>query len=117
MSAPPPPAVAESPTRSWTCVRCVMTVRWMPGSELPDLPAHWSEEDGALHCLACRRELAVERALEAAADQSGEARAKLRTTALVEFELRRDSDRNNGVIAKACRSSVPAVVKARQRLG
>ena len=29
----------------------------------------------------------------------------------------RDPDRPNGTIARACRSSVPAVIKARKRLG
>jgi hypothetical protein len=36
---------------------------------------------------------------------------------VVEFEVLRDPDRNNGQIARACRTSVPAVLKARKRLG
>jgi hypothetical protein len=36
---------------------------------------------------------------------------------VIEFELRRDPDRANGAIASACRSSVPAVVNVRRRLG
>ena len=39
------------------------------------------------------------------------------TTALIEFEVKRDPNRGNGEIAKACRSSIPAVAKARKRLG
>jgi hypothetical protein len=31
--------------------------------------------------------------------------------------VRRDPDRTNGAIAKACRSSIPAVAAARQSLG
>ena len=46
-----------------------------------------------------------------------EKRAKLRSTALIEFEVKRDPNRGNGEIAKACRSSIPAVAKARKRLG
>jgi hypothetical protein len=36
---------------------------------------------------------------------------------MVEFEVLRAPDRTNGSIAKACRSSIPAVAAARQRLG
>ena len=45
-----------------------------------------------------------------------EERAKIRTTALIEFEIDRDPDRPNGEIAKVVRCSVPAVLKARKRL-
>ncbi len=41
----------------------------------------------------------------------------LRRAALIEFEVRRTPDHSNGMIAKACRSSVSAVAKARDRLG
>jgi hypothetical protein len=40
----------------------------------------------------------------------------MRAQALIEFEIRRDPDRPNGEIAKVVRCSVPAVLKARQRL-
>ena len=45
-----------------------------------------------------------------------EERAKIRTTALIEFEIDRDPDRPNGEIAKVVRCSVPAVLKARKRM-
>ena len=45
-----------------------------------------------------------------------EERAKIRTAALIEFEIDRDPDRPNGEIAKVVRCSVPAVLKARKRL-
>ena len=100
----------------WTCGSWERPVRFMPDAENVGLPAHWTEEKGEVYCLACRRALAVEEAIEAADDAAGESLAKLRTAALVEFEIKRDPDRANGEIARACRSSVPAVVKARQRL-
>ena len=103
-------------TAEWTCGRCDVTVRFMPDAERVGLPTHWVEQDGEAYCLACRRALAVEEAIEASDETAGESLAKLRTAALVEFELRRDPDRANGEIARACRSSVPAVVKARRRL-
>jgi hypothetical protein len=105
-----------SATTEWTCGRCEVTVRFMPDAERVGLPTHWVEQDGEAYCLACRRAIAVDEAIEAAGEASGESLAKLRTAALVEFEIKRDPDRANGEIARACRSSVPAVVKARQRL-
>ena len=69
------------------------------------------------HCLSCRRALATEDA-DAAAPKTAtrEERAKIRTQALIEFEIDRDPDRPNGEIAKVVRCSVPAVLKARKRL-
>lgn len=108
--------VAGAPSKSWTCAGCRVTVRWMQGSEQVGLPAHWVEEDGELHCLGCRRSAAIDRAVGAASEESGAGIAKLRTAALIEFELKRDPDRNDGVIARACRSSVQAVAKVRRGL-
>jgi hypothetical protein len=94
-----------------------MTIRWMPGHESKATPAGWTRRGGKAHCLACRRALAAEAANETAPEgASREERAKLRAAALIEFEIRRDPDRPNGEIAKVVRCSVPAVLKARQRL-
>jgi hypothetical protein len=102
---------------SWTCTRCEVTVRWLPGSEQPDQPDGWGEEDGELHCLGCRRSIAGEVALlEAEGEGSVEARAKLRAAAVIEFEVSRDPTRSDGEIARVVRSSVPAVKRARERL-
>lgn len=111
--------VAERQTdASWTCDGCRVTIRWMPGVEPPELPAGWDQTPDGMHCLVCRRANAAEAALESAPEgASRQQRAKLRAAALIEFEIRRDPERGNGEIARACRSSVPAVVKARRRLG
>jgi hypothetical protein len=102
---------------SYTCTRCGVTVRWMPGHESPGLPESWSEESGNCVCLACRRELAAETSVESAPDgATRESTAKLRSRAVVEFEIQRDPERSNGEIARSIRSSVMAVAKARQRL-
>jgi hypothetical protein len=45
-----------------------------------------------------------------------EARAKLRSTAVVEFEIERNPERPEGEIARAARTSIAAVRKARKRL-
>ena len=103
---------------SWTCSRCEVTARWMPGAIGGGRPAEWREDGDELYCLGCRRALAAEAGLEAGPEETtNEGRAKARARALVEFEIRRDPDRANSVIARACRTSVPSVVKARRRIG
>jgi hypothetical protein len=104
-------------TPSWTCVRCEMTIRYLPGHEPSGPPTGWSVEDGGTHCLACRRDLAAEAAFDRAdGDVTWEDRAKLRAMGRLDFEIKRDPERTNGEIAKALRCSVPAVLKARHRL-
>jgi hypothetical protein len=103
---------------SWTCERCGVVASWATGSGSPTFPTAWAEEEGAAYCLACRRERAGEAGLATApADTTAEDRVRIRLWALIEFEIERDPDRPNGAIARAVRSSVPAVIKARQRLG
>lgn len=107
----------KTPTPSWTCDRCAVTIRWIAGQERQGPPAGWSVDEAGTHCLLCRRALAAEAACATAGDGSSrQDRAKLRSQALIEFEVRRAPERPNGEIAKALSCSVPAVVKARQRL-
>jgi hypothetical protein len=108
---------ATTTAAEWTCTRCEVTSRWLAGSEPPEHPPHWAIEDGELYCLGCRRALAAEAGFaNAPADVTREQRVKLRTEALVEFEIERDPERPNGEIAKIARCSVPAVLKVRRRL-
>jgi hypothetical protein len=89
----------------------------MPGHEQSGLPPGWSDEGGAVSCLACRRELAAEAGLDAApANASVQDRATLQKHARIEFEIQRAPERTDGEIARAVRSSVPAVQRARERL-
>jgi hypothetical protein len=100
-----------------TCARCQMTTRWMAGHEHAGPPAAWVTVDGDLYCLTCQRALAAEAGSSTAPEDSTTAsRAKMRAVALVEFEIKRDPERSNGQIARAIHTSVPAVIKARQRL-
>ncbi|HEX5592120.1 MAG TPA: hypothetical protein VFX35_02090 [Solirubrobacterales bacterium] len=92
-----------------------MTVSHL-GGEKVELPASWTSSKEGTFCLLCRRERAAQAALDASPQGSIEDRAKLRRAALVEFEVRRRPGHGNGEIAKACRSSVAAVVAARKRL-
>jgi hypothetical protein len=73
---------------------------------------------GELCCLACRRATAGEQGAAAVPETTNAAdRVRARAAAVVEFELRRDPERSNSVIARTCRTSVPAVAKARARIG
>ena len=74
-------------------------------------------EAGETTCLLCRRAAAGERGVEAAGPTSGEKMVRARTASVIEFELDRDADRSNSVIAKVCHTSVPTVVKVRNGLG
>ncbi len=107
--------VQETATQ-WVCDRCGVSVRQSDGTHTP-LPDNWSSSDDGDFCLICRRERAAEAALEATPDDvTHKDRAGLRRAALLEFEVSRTPDRSNGEIARACRSSVPAVADARRRL-
>jgi hypothetical protein len=81
------------------------------------LPVNWTQERRGPACLACRRELAADAAIRGASwDLSVQDRARLRSHALVEFEVMRDPERSNSQIAAALHTSVVAVQKARDRL-
>jgi hypothetical protein len=100
----------------WTCGGCGVSVSRIDGSPAP-LPDCWVSSAEGDFCLACRRQRAVEAALDAAPSGSGrDVRAKLRRTGLIEFEVRRTPNRTDGTIAKACRTSAAAVAAARRRL-
>ena len=93
-----------------------MTSTWTNGLDEGDAPPHWAREGRSYYCLACRRERAVDAALEDAGDIGIEARAKVRSAAVVEFEILRDPERTEGEIARAARTSIGAVRKARKAL-
>ncbi|MGE5527447.1 MAG: hypothetical protein ACM3Q9_02155 [Methanosarcina sp.] len=102
--------------KKWTCDQCGVSVS-RAGGEKVGLPASWAKSKDGTFCLLCRRDRAAQAALDSAPKDCGlEDRAKLRRAALVEFEVRRRPNHGNGEIAKACRSSVAAVVAARKRL-
>jgi hypothetical protein len=112
------PTETEKDIAERTCARCEMTTTWIPRSKREKVPANWITKNGQGYCLACRRELAVDEALAKMGEgEAPAARAKVRSQAVVEFEIRRDPDRRDGDIARAARCSVMAVSKARKRLG
>lgn len=102
--------------KKWTCGGCGVSVSRI-GGEKVELPATWVSDSQGTYCLNCRRERAAQEALDSAPEDSTvDERAKLRRAALIEFEVSRRPDHGDGVIAKACRSSVSAVAAARRRL-
>ncbi|HWN73152.1 MAG TPA: hypothetical protein VNN15_05025 [Solirubrobacterales bacterium] len=108
--------MSELTAKKWTCDNCGVSVSRVGGDQV-ELPKTWDKSKEGTFCLLCRRERAAQAALAAAPKECGrEDRAKLRRAALVEFEVRRRPNHGNGEIAKACRSSVAAVVAARKRL-
>ncbi len=103
--------------RKWTCSGCGVSTSRSDEEPVP-LPDSWDSCAEGDFCLGCRRRRVTEAAVESAPEEGNrDDRAKLRRAALLEFEVQRDPDRTNGSIAKACRSSIPAVAAARQRIG
>lgn len=117
------PAHAELPSESeapapWRCAYCEVQISWIGGRQDRGLPVNWSEEQGGPACLACRREIAADAAVNDSPDEmSVQDRARLRTSALLDFEVMRDPERSDAQIAGAVHTSVVAVRKARKRLG
>jgi hypothetical protein len=95
-----------------------MTLRWTEEAKNPVLPTTWVEEDGGVYCLSCRRDRAGDEAIDnLPSDTPASDRAKARSQGRLDFEIRRDPERPDNRIAKACRTSTPAVRRARTRLG
>jgi hypothetical protein len=107
---------APSTATKWTCGGCGVSASRIDGEPVP-LPETWASSTEGLFCLVCRRARAAEAALDGApSDSPVAARAKLRRAALIEFEVSRTPDHADGIIARACRTSVSAVTRARRRL-
>ena len=95
-----------------------MTVSFSPDVVDTGLPSTWSQEDGELYCLSCRRERAGEAALvDIDEATSADRRGKIESRARVEFEMKRRPEQEDRRIAKSCHTSVKAVQQARVRLG
>lgn len=114
MSTATAPATKSPKVKEFTCGRCEVHSRWTEGLGA-STPPNWVKENGLYYCLVCRRERAIDDAIERAGDVTTADRAKLRSSAVVDFELERDPDRTEGEIAKAARASIGAVRKARKR--
>jgi hypothetical protein len=109
------PVSDREATQRWTCGNCGVEVRWTSSHEQRGLPANWTENNQGPVCLHCQRELAADAAVSRL-DLSLQERARLRSSTIIEFEVRRAPDRSNSQIASAVHTNVLAVQKARQRL-
>lgn len=102
--------------KKWTCEGCGVSASRIDGKPEP-MPDTWANSAEGLFCLVCRRQRAADAALDSApSDSPVAARAKLRRAALIEFEVSRTPDHPDGIIARACRTSVSAVSRARRNL-
>jgi hypothetical protein len=110
------PTATSTTAKKWTCNQCGVSISRMNGEKV-ELPDTWDANSEGTYCLICRRDRAAQAALDSAPeDCTIDTRAKLRRAALIEFEVSRRPDHGDGIIAKACRSSVSAVAAARRRL-
>ena len=108
---------AAAAPNTWTCTRCEVTVSFAPDFENTGLPSTWAESDGELYCLGCRRDMAGEAGLEGVGEETpNQTRLQIRSQARIEFEIKRDPERQDNQIAKACGTSTVSVRKARARL-
>jgi hypothetical protein len=81
------------------------------------LPTSWTSSEQEIFCLTCSRARAGEAAMESApADHSREDLARVRRTALIEFEILRAPEAPNRTIARACRTSSSAVAMIRNTM-
>ena len=107
--------VAGAARRSWSCERCGVKASWVAGPAR-GRPASWSDDATGIHCLSCRRAIAGELALAAAQPHRTSTAPRIRTAGIISFEIARDPGRSNSVIARVCRTSVPAVSRVRSSL-
>jgi hypothetical protein len=109
-------STATAAAKKWTCEGCGVSAGSIDGKSVP-MPSSWVRSAEGTYCLVCRRERAAEAALDAVPSDSPIAeRAKMRRAALIEFEVSRTPEQTDGIIARACRTSVSAVTRARRRL-
>lgn len=97
---------------SWTCGRCLVTVTFRPGGPRPSCPTGWAQCDEEWRCLGCRR--AEVAASVAGGSQAGHSARRRR--ALTEFELLRDPDASDQLIAKRVRCPTASVRPVRAAL-
>lgn len=104
-------ASATARRKSWTCADCGVVASYEPPHSRP-APEGWAKVRRGWLCLGCRRE-------EVVAAVTGETKAELnsgRRRALTEFELLRDPEAADMVIARRVRCSTAMVRPVRANL-
>jgi hypothetical protein len=97
---------------SWTCTRCRVTVTFQSRDAEPDIPNGWADGKDGLVCLGCRRSAVSEEA----AGSSETGRGARRRRALTEFEILRDPEASDQVIAKRVRCNTASVAPVRRAM-
>ena len=97
---------------AWTCSRCRVTVTFPPGNPEPARPIGWAQHETGWLCLGCRRDEVAQAAL--IGNEAG--RSARRRWALTEFELIRDPDASDQLIAKRVRCTTASVRPVRAAL-
>ena len=97
---------------SWTCSRCQVTVTFRRDGSKRSCPTGWALREGEWRCLGCRRAEVADSA--SGGSQAGQAARRRR--ALTEFELLRDPDASDQLIAKRVHSPTAAVRAVREAL-
>jgi hypothetical protein len=98
----------------WSCARCRVSVGRIDGKRVT-MPANWTRSGERIFCLSCSRALRGEAAMESAPEGSSrEDLARIRRTALIEFEISRYPDAPNRTIAQTCRTSTGTVAAIRR---
>jgi hypothetical protein len=100
----------------WRCARCKVSVGQIDG-HATSLPANWTLYQESYYCLSCRRAIAGETAVESASPGSShDDLARLRRSAVIEFEIDRQPEATDRTIAQACRTSRSVVGRVRDEL-
>jgi hypothetical protein len=102
---------ATATGQSWTCTDCGVVASYDPPRSHPE-PEGWAKRERGWLCLYCRRE-------EVMAQATGETKAELRSSrrrALAEFELLRDPEAADIVIARRVRCAAAVVRPIRASL-
>ena len=103
----------------WSCARCGMTARFLPGAlNVSEMPPSWDEVNGLVYCLSCRRKMAGEaKAAMLRVEEEGADLIRADAEGRVVFELNRSPDNCDTRIARACGTNVTVVRQVRDRLG
>jgi hypothetical protein len=97
---------------TWTCARCGVRASFESGSEARAEPVGWAHADAGWHCLGCRRTEVI----EAAAPSNAVGASATRRRALTEFELLRDPEAPDRLIARRVKCPTGAVSPIRAAL-
>jgi hypothetical protein len=98
-------------TRKWSCARCGVVASFSSQGTGQE-PEGWERQGREWRCLNCRRE----EAMDVASTETDSEGKRLRRRALIEFELLRDPEATDQLVAKRARCSAALVAPVRAEL-